>query len=114
MAKAAQARSGLPRTRCVERSVGDMASELLAGKPGWSALLRSHARQHSGAALGLGFALLAVLALLIQSVAQLASAGAGEGVRLAMLGGMAGFATTALGALPALVLRRLPQQVEDS
>ena len=91
-----------------------MASELAAAKPGWIAILRSHASEHRQAALGLAFALLLVLALLIQSIAQLARAGAGEGLRLAMLGGAAGFAATAFGALPALVLRRLPQQLEDS
>ena len=91
-----------------------MASELLAPRRGWIVLLRDHAQRHSPAALGLAVALFGVLALLVQSTVQLAGAGAGEGVRLAMLGGLAGFATTALGALPALVLRRLPQQVEDS
>jgi ZIP family zinc transporter len=91
-----------------------MASDLAAAKPGWIAMLRSHALQHREAALGLALALLAVLALLAQSLVQLASAGAGEGLRLAMLGGAAGFAATALGALPALGLRRLPQRLEDS
>jgi ZIP family zinc transporter len=55
-----------------------------------------------------------VLALLVQSLAQLAGDDAAPGLRFAMLGGAAGFATTALGALPALVLRGLPQRVEDS
>lgn len=91
-----------------------MASELLAPKPGWMALVMSRIRRHPPAAAGLGFALLVVLALLAQSVLELAAAGAGDGVRLALLGGAAGFAATALGALPALVLRRLPQRVEDS
>lgn len=35
-------------------------------------------------------------------------------MNLALLGGAAGLATTTLGALPALVLRGLPQRVEDS
>jgi ZIP family zinc transporter len=88
--------------------------ELAATRPGWPVLLRDHARRHAPAALGLGFALLVVLALLVQSVAQLAGGNAAPGLRLALLGGAAGFATTALGALPALVLRGLPQRVEDS
>lgn len=91
-----------------------MASDLAVPNPGWTTLLREHARQHALAALGLGLALLCVLALLVQSVAQLAGGNAAPGLRLAMLGGAAGFATTALGALPALVLRGLPQRVEDS
>lgn len=52
--------------------------------------------------------------LLIQSLRQWATGQAGPGMRLALLGGLAGFGATALGALPALVLRALPQRVEDS
>ena len=88
--------------------------ELAQPKPGWAMMLREHARLHAPAALGLGLALIGVLALLIQSLAQLAGGNAAPGLRLALLGGAAGFATTALGALPALVLRGLPQRVEDS
>jgi len=88
--------------------------ELASPKPGWLALLREHAREHTAAALGLGLALLGVLALLVQSLAQVAGGNAAPGLRLALLGGAAGFATTALGALPALVLRGLPQRLEDS
>jgi ZIP family zinc transporter len=80
----------------------------------WAAALRQHARLHTPAALGLGLGLLAVLALLGQSLAQLLAGSAAPGLRLALLGGAAAFATTALGALPALVLRGLPQRVEDS
>ncbi len=81
--------------------------------PAWLAIFRVHAREHVYAALGLGLALLAVLALLAQSVMQLTDA-AGTGLRHALLGGAAGFAATALGALPALVLRSMPQRLEDS
>jgi ZIP family zinc transporter len=88
--------------------------DLAVPKSGWAAALREHARLHAPAALGLGLALLGVLALLIQSLAQLAVGNAAPGLRLAMLGGAAAFATTALGALPALVLRGLPQRLDDS
>ncbi|MGA7595195.1 MAG: ZIP family metal transporter [Gallionella sp.] len=91
-----------------------MAGDLAATKPGWAVLLREHAWHHTPAALGLGVALLGVLALLIQSTVQLAGGNAAPGFRLAMLGGLTGFATTALGAVPALWLRGLPQRVEDS
>src|SRR5690606_19758672 len=83
-------------------------------RPDWLSLLRNHARQHRSAALGLGFALLGVLVLLVQSIAQVASGDSAPGLRLAMLGGVAGFLATALGALPALILRGLPQRLEDS
>lgn len=82
--------------------------------PGWLAALRTHAHKHSFAAMGLGIALLAVLALLAQSLWQVLAGEAPAGLRYAMIGGAAGFATTALGALPALVLRGIPQRVEDS
>ena len=83
-------------------------------KPGWGALLLEHARSHKSAAIGLGIALLGVLILLLQSLLQVADGTAAPGLRLALIGGSAGFATTALGALPALVLRGLPQRLEDS
>ena len=91
-----------------------MAMDLAAPKPGWATTMREHARLHARAALGLGLALLGVLALLVQSLVQVAGGNAAPGLRLALLGGAAGFATTALGALPALVLRGIPQRVEDS
>ena len=87
--------------------------ELTASKSGWLALLTNHARQHIWAALGLGLALLGVLALLVQSTVQVMAGDTTLELRYAMLGGAAGFAATALGALPALVLRSIPQRVED-
>ncbi len=91
-----------------------MDMEPIASRPGWLGLLRDHARLHAPVTLGLGLALLGVLALLIQSITQVIGGNAAPGFRLALLGGAAGFAATALGALPALVLRGLPQRVEDS
>ena len=91
-----------------------MKAELTVPKPGWGALLLEHARAHKPAAAGLGIALAGVLALLLQSLLQVADGTAAPGLRLALIGGTAGFATTALGALPALVLRGLPQRIEDS
>ncbi len=88
--------------------------DIVVESSGWLGSLRSHARRNAPAALGLGLALLAVLALLAQTLVELAAGQASPGLRLAMLGGAAGFATTALGALPALVLRGLPQRLEDS
>lgn len=91
-----------------------MANELIQNQPGWGALLLAHIRSRKWAAAGLGIALIGVLALLVQSLLQVADGTAAPGLRLALIGGSAGFATTALGALPALVLRGLPQRVEDS
>jgi len=80
----------------------------------WSALLRNQARHRRLATAGLLLALFVVLVMLVQSLLQLASGNPSPGLRLALLGGLAGFAATAVGALPALVLRSLPQRVEDS
>lgn len=86
----------------------------LASKPSWFVLLSTHAQQHRLVATGLALALLGVIALLGQSIAQLVAGNTAPGLRLALYGGAAGFATTALGALPALLMRSLPQRVEDS
>ena len=80
----------------------------------WHDSLRQHMRRHKPAAFGLALALLAVLILLGQSLVQIMRGDGPEGLRLALLGGCAGFAATALGALPALLLRGLPQRVEDT
>lgn len=84
------------------------------GESAWGSVLWAHVRSRKLAALGLAIALLGVLALLLQSLLQVADGTAAPGLRLALIGGGAGFATTALGALPALILRGLPQRVEDS
>ena len=59
-------------------------------------------------------ALLCVLWLLILSAWALMTQDNPAGLRLGMLGGSAGFLATALGALPALLLRQIPQRLEDS
>ena len=82
--------------------------------PGWFATLREHARRRISVTLGLGVALLAVTGLLAQSLVQVFTGDATVVIRHALLGGAAGFAATALGAAPALVLRGIPQRLEDS
>jgi ZIP family zinc transporter len=82
--------------------------------PGWFATLREHARRRASVTLGLGIALLAVTGLLAQSLVQVLTGDATVAIRYALLGGAAGFAATTLGAAPALVLRGIPQRLEDS
>lgn len=82
--------------------------------PGWFATLREHARRRVSVTLGLGVALLAVTGLLAQSLVQVFTGDATVVIRHALLGGAAGLAATALGAAPALVLRGIPQRLEDS
>ena len=80
----------------------------------WLGAARHHAQNHTLAFVSLSLGLLAVLVLLTQSVWTLASGEFSVGVRYGLLGGLAGFAATALGALPALALRSIGQRLEDS
>lgn len=81
---------------------------------GWWPSLRAYVRNNRSTAIGLGIALLAILALLLQSLVQIATGAAPAGLRNALLGGTAGFVATSFGALPALVLRGISQKLEDS
>ncbi len=73
----------------------------------------AQAHNHPWTALGLAAATLAVAVLLAASLWQIAAGEINAALRLAILGGLAGFAATALGALPALILRDLAQRTED-
>lgn len=79
----------------------------------WLDAMRRRARARPIVAAGLVMSLLAMFALLSQSLVQILSAEARAIVWLAFLGGSAGFAATAIGALPGLFLRYLPQKIED-
>ncbi|MEJ6103609.1 ZIP family metal transporter, partial [Aeromonas salmonicida] len=80
----------------------------------WSIQLREQVQARPLTALGLLIAPAAVLLLLLQSLIMLATDDMSTGVRYGLIGGVAGFAATALGALPALFLRSVPQRVEDA
>lgn len=82
-----------------------MADEALGYGRAWL----GHAQAHPWALAGLALASAAILGLFVHSLAQ----PAGEPTRLALLGGLAGLAATALGALPALFLRGIAQRTED-
>lgn len=80
----------------------------------WWPAAQQHARQHKWAATGLFLALLGILWLLASSSWALLGKDDTAGLNLGLLGGVAGFVATLLGALPALLLRRIPQRLEDS
>ena len=80
----------------------------------WLPELLVKAKLHPFTSIGLAIALLSVGMLLVQSVWLWISGGAHEYVHWSLIGGLAGFAGTAIGALPALVLRSIPQKLEDS
>jgi ZIP family zinc transporter len=72
------------------------------------------ARTHPWTALGLAVASLAVLLMLVASTWQALTGAADSPVRLALLGGMAAFGATAVGALPGVALKGIDQRLEDS
>ena len=73
--------------------------------PSWSVQLREQIADRPLIALGLLLALVAVLLLLVQSLVVLAAGDITAGMRYGLIGGAAGFAATALGALPALFVQ---------
>ncbi len=80
----------------------------------WRATWAIQAHEHPYAALGLAVALAAVVLLLVSSIWRVAAGEADAALRLGFLGGVAGFAATALGALPALFLRGISSRTEDT
>lgn len=78
-----------------------------------SAAWMAQAQQHPWSALGLLAAALVMLGLGLLSGWHLYSSGTDATLRYGFLGGLAGFAATALGALPALALKGINQRVED-
>ena len=73
-----------------------------------------HARIHPWTALGLAVAALSIAVLLAASLWQVATGTAQASLRLALLGGLAAFGATALGALPGVALSGIDQRLEDS
>lgn len=92
-----------------------MSDHTLTSPPiGWQAALRQHVNAHPRVAMALAVALVGVLLLLLQSIVAMLSGDLPDGARYGLIGGLAGFTATALGALPALVLRSISQKVEDT
>lgn len=80
----------------------------------WHNILWTHAQNNRLTAAGLALALIGIIALLTQSIFQMATGSSQPEMRLALLSGTAGFLATALGALPALALKNIAQRFEDS
>ncbi len=83
-------------------------------KPRWTEALLEHARAHALTASLLSLTLLVVLGLLAQGLMRIFTGHAPVGLSLALMGGTVAFAATAIGALPALAMKDIPQRVEDS
>ena len=73
-----------------------------------------HAQSHPFTALGLGSATLVVLWLFLSSASRVLAGEADDALRYGLLGGLAGFAATAAGAVPALFLRGISNRTEDT
>jgi ZIP family zinc transporter len=88
----------------------EQAHERLPLREAWFA----HAQRHPLAALGLAATTLVVLALIAVSVYNAFLGRDDASLRYGLLGGMAGFAATALGALVGLGMRNISKLTEDS
>ena len=82
--------------------------------PSWRATWLAEAQTHPRTSAGLALAIAVTAWLLVASLARVTAGEAEAGLRLGLLGGLAGFAATALGALPALLLRNLSSRTEDT
>ena len=81
---------------------------------GWWNVCLDYSRRHWFYAGFLFLSSITILVLFLQSLFLVVSDGVGLAMQYAVAGGLAGFAGTALGAIPALILRRLPAYVEDT
>ncbi|MCM1128890.1 MAG: ZIP family metal transporter [Alistipes senegalensis] len=83
-------------------------------KEGWQEVLLRHFRSHWILSFCMAVSILAVVVMLFQSLMKIGQPGFDQALRLALAGGLAGGAMTAAGAVPALLLRKIPQQAEDT
>jgi ZIP family zinc transporter len=90
-----------------------MSIEAAPSTPGRWATVIGHARRHRPQAIGLSVAMAVVVALIVLSNWRILTGAPIPGLRLAILGGLAAFAATAIGGVPALAMRSMPQKLED-
>ncbi len=82
-------------------------------KKRWGGVFRTHIRKHWGLAFGLTVSILAIVIMLVQSILKIGQPNFDQALKYAILGGLLGFIMTTAGAVPALLIRKIPQQVED-
>ncbi len=90
-----------------------MNSQTVALRPSFAQEWAGHAQAHPWILAGLALASIGLIGLFASSLWNQATAGSDLVFRYGMLGGLAGFVATALGAFPALFLRRIGQRAED-
>ncbi|WP_333822089.1 ZIP family metal transporter [Pinisolibacter sp.] len=91
-----------------------MTAETAPSLPDRRGALIRHIRSHRPQAVGLTLAMAAVVGLILLSNWRILTGEPIPGLGLALAGGLAAFAATALGGVPALAVRALPQKLEDS
>lgn len=79
----------------------------------WPSLALAHGKQHPYISLALLLSLMLLVLLLAQGMGLISTGQDPNFTRYALLGGGAGFAATLLGALPALLIARISQRLED-
>ena len=105
------ASANVPRRDCIGRVDLQRTEE---SRPGWLAMIRGYVATNRASAIGLAAAMLLVIVMIGQNLVSIAAGESPIGLRNALLGGLAGFVATSLGAIPAFALRSLPQKLEDS
>jgi zinc transporter, ZIP family len=88
--------------------------DVLTVQEAWLLSWQKQARRYPLATLGFAIAVAAIAVLTAAGLARMMGDAAPVGARWALIGGMAGFTATALGALPGLFLRGLSQRLEDT
>ncbi len=80
----------------------------------WLNTLTAQAQSNPMIAFGLVLALFAVTSLFAQGLYHFVAGLSKPEVLLALAAGTAGFLTTSIGAAPALIVKNIPQRIEDS
>lgn len=80
----------------------------------WTDFLRQDLKRHWVKAFGLLLSLALVVGVLFEIVTKIKEPLFQESFKYAMLGGLAGFLTTTAGALPAILVNKIPQKLEDT
>jgi ZIP family zinc transporter len=79
----------------------------------WLNILTAQAQSNPMIALGLVLALFAVASLFTQGLYHFVAGLSEPKLLLALAAGTAGFLTTSIGAAPALIVKNIPQRIED-
>jgi len=91
-----------------------MAEGHVSAMSGWIGAARKRAQERPFTAYGLAISAIAVLVLLGQSLFNIITSDASDVVYLAFMGGLVACAATTVGAIPVIVIKRMPQKMSDT